>query len=61
LRGRKFRIGSMQLSIEAIIILVIAIVLLGLGIAFIKTFFGKGADALAGSFDPIAEHWRRER
>jgi hypothetical protein len=46
----------MQLSIEAIIILVIAIVLLGLGIGFIKNFFGKGTDALAGSFDPIAEH-----
>ena len=45
----------MQLSIEAIIVLVIAIVLLGLGIAFIKNFFGKGSDALLGSFDPINE------
>jgi hypothetical protein len=49
------RKGSMQLSIEAIIILVIAIVLLGLGIAFIKGFFGKGTDALLGSFDAVSE------
>jgi hypothetical protein len=46
----------MQLSIEAIIILVIAIVLLGLGIAFIKNFFAKGSAGLEGAFDPIAEH-----
>jgi hypothetical protein len=49
------RKGSMQLSIEAIIILVIAIVLLGLGIAFIKGFFGKGSDALLGKFEPLKE------
>jgi hypothetical protein len=45
----------MQLSIEAIIILVIAIVLLGLGIAFIKGFFGKGSEALLGKFEPLKE------
>lgn len=45
----------MQLSIEAIIILVIAIVLLGLGIAFVKDFFGKGSNSLLGAFDTANE------
>lgn len=45
----------MQLSIEAIIVLVIAIVLLGLGIGFIKNFFGEGSEALLGKFEPLKE------
>lgn len=45
----------MQLSIEAIIVLVIAIVLLGLGVGFIKNFFGQGSDALLGKFTPLKE------
>ena len=49
----KSRKGSMQLSIEAIIILVIAIVLLGLGIAFIKNFFGKAQDPLGSQIDSL--------
>ncbi len=48
--GRK---GSMQLSIEAIIILVIAMVLLGLGISFIRTFFAQGEETLMQPFDAI--------
>jgi hypothetical protein len=43
----------MQLSIEAIIILVIAIVLLGLGIAFIKNFFGQAATPLEGQLGSL--------
>lgn len=54
-RGGRTRKGSMQLSIEAIIILVIAIVLLGLGVAFIKNFFGEGEEALLGKFRPLKE------
>ncbi|HIH24500.1 TPA: hypothetical protein HA251_05685 [Candidatus Woesearchaeota archaeon] len=45
--------GSMQLSIEAIIILVIAMVLLGLGIAFISGFFKTGTTKLMEPFDDI--------
>lgn len=47
------RKGSMQLSIEAIIILVIAMVLLGLGIAFIQGFFKTGEQKLLEPFDAI--------
>jgi hypothetical protein len=47
------RKGSMQLSIEAIIILVIAMVLLGLGIAFITGFFRTGTQKLMEPFDDI--------
>jgi hypothetical protein len=43
----------MQLSIEAIIILVIAMVLLGLGIAFISGFFKEGTTKLQEPFDAI--------
>jgi hypothetical protein len=43
----------MQLSIEAIIVLVIAMVLLGLGIGFIQDFFGKGQSTLIKAFDPL--------
>lgn len=45
----------MQLSIEAIIVLVIAIVLLGLGIGFIRSFFTQGESGLGEYFDPIQE------
>ncbi|MBR9700247.1 hypothetical protein GOV11_00065 [Candidatus Woesearchaeota archaeon] len=47
------RRGSMQLSIEAIIILVIAMVLLGLAIAFIQNFFKTGTDKLQEPFDAL--------
>lgn len=53
MRGGSGRKGSMQLSIEAIIILVIAMVLLGLGIAFIQNFFKTGTDKLTEPFDAI--------
>lgn len=43
----------MQLSIEAIIILVIAMVLLGLGIAFIQGFFKIGTQKLEEPFSDI--------
>jgi hypothetical protein len=43
----------MQLSIEAIIILVIAMVLLGLGIAFINGFFKQGTSKLQEPFDAL--------
>lgn len=46
--------GSMQLSIEAIIILVIAMVLLGLGIAFISGFFKTGTSKLMEPFDAMS-------
>jgi len=47
------RKGSMQLSIEAIIILVIAMVLLGLGISFIQGFFKQAREKTGEAFDPI--------
>ncbi len=47
------RKGSMQLSIEAIIVLVIAMVLLGLGIAFIQGFFKTGTSKLTEPFNAI--------
>jgi hypothetical protein len=43
----------MQLSIEAIIVLVIAIVLLGVGIAFIKNFFEKASNPLEGQLESL--------
>ena len=43
----------MQLSIEAIIVLVIAMVLLGLGLTFVRGFFKTGTDKLQEPFDAI--------
>ncbi len=43
--------GSLELSINAIVILVLAITLLGLGLTFIRGLFGKATDKLGGFVD----------
>jgi len=47
------RKGSMELGIQVIVILVIAMVILGLGIGFIRGFFTKGTESLSGAFDLV--------
>jgi len=43
--------ASLQLSIEAIVIIILAITLLGLGLTFMRQFIGKGSESLASVFD----------
>ncbi len=47
----KSKKGSLELSINAIVILVLAITLLGLGLTFIRGLFGKATDKLGGFVD----------
>lgn len=48
---RCFKRGSLSLSINAIVMLVLAIMMLGLGIAFMKGMLGKGSSKVAGAID----------
>lgn len=43
--------AAMELGISTVVMLVIAIVIIGGGIAFIRGFFGKGTDSLTGAFE----------
>lgn len=45
--------GSLNLSIQAIVILVMAMALLGLGLSFIRVLFDKGGAKLVGEIDNI--------
>ena len=42
--------AAMELGISTVVMLVIAIVIIGAGIAFIRGFFGTGTDTLVGAF-----------
>ena len=43
--------GDLGLSIQAIVVIILAITLLGLGLTFVRNFFGKGAEGLGTVFD----------
>lgn len=43
--------AAMELGISTVVMLVIAIVIIGGGIAFIRGFFGQGTDTLTGAFE----------
>ena len=43
--------GDLGLSIQAIVVIILAITLLGLGLTFVRQFFGKGAEGLGTVFD----------
>src|SRR3989338_5413932 len=47
----KMKKGSLQLSINMIIIIILAIVLLGLSLSFMKDFMGRGAEQFIGAID----------
>ena len=48
---RRSRKGSMELGVNAIVILIIALAILGLGIAFITNLFRSGSDKLGSIID----------
>lgn len=48
---KKNKKGSLQLSINAIVVLVLAITMLGLGISFTKNMFGKLGDQMLDGID----------
>ncbi|MBS3142696.1 hypothetical protein J4464_04905 [Candidatus Woesearchaeota archaeon] len=43
--------ADLGLSIQAIVIIILAITLLGLGLTFVRQFIGKGSESLSGIFD----------
>jgi hypothetical protein len=43
--------GAMELGISTVVMLVIAIVIIGAGIVFIRSFFGTGTETLIGAFE----------
>ena len=51
--------GSLQLSINAIVILILAITMLGLGLSFIKGIFGGTVEKLKGIEKQLAEEERK--
>ena len=52
--------GSLQLSINAIVILILAITMLGLGLSFIKGIFGGTVEKLKGIQTQLAEEERKQ-
>ena len=63
LRNKRFhkhlKLGSLQLSIEAIVVLIIAITVLGLGLSFVKTLFGGTFEKLSGISEQLGEEDKR--
>lgn len=57
---RRKKKGALQLSINAIVILILAITMLGLGLAFIKGLFGGTVEKLKGMTEQIEESERIE-
>ncbi len=57
---RRKKKGALQLSINAIVILILAITMLGLGLAFIKGLFGGTVEKLKGMTEQIEESERNE-
>jgi len=56
-RGRK---ASLEISITAVVVLIIAIVMLGLALGFIRNFFGGTVKQLEGITDTLDEQTRIE-
>lgn len=51
---KKSKRGSLSLSINAIVVLILAITMLGLGLAFMTTMFDRATRGLADSFDQLS-------
>ena len=51
--------GALELSITAIVVLIIAITVLGLAIFFIKNLFGESTELLTGQLAKIKEQLRK--
>ena len=52
--------AALELSITAIVVLIIAITVLGLAIGFIKNLFGEGQKTITSQFESIKENLREE-
>jgi len=52
--------AALELSITAIVVLIIAITVLGLAIGFIKNLFGEGTKTITMQFESIKEELREE-
>lgn len=52
--------AALELSITAIVVLIIAITVLGLGIGFIKKLFGAGTEQIAGELSKIKEQIKEQ-
>ena len=52
--------ASLEISIQAIVIIVLAMTLLGLGLGFIKNMFGSITDLTRATFDKIADQLQRD-
>ncbi len=47
--------GALNLGISTVVVLVIAMVVIGAGVSFIRTFFAEGTDSLIGAFDSVQD------
>ncbi len=56
---KRTKSGSLQLSIEAIVVLIIAITVLGLGLSFVKSLFGGTMNKLTSISDSLGEEDKR--
>ena len=45
--------AALNLGISTVVVLVIAMVVIGAGVSFIRTFFGAGTDSLLGAFEGV--------
>lgn len=52
--------ASLEISIQAIVIVVLAMTLLGLGLGFVKNLFGSIGDISRATFDKIADQLNRD-
>lgn len=52
--------GSLEISIQAIVIVVLAMTVLGLGLGFIKGMFGDITTVSRGTFDKIADQLQKD-
>lgn len=57
---RRNKKGALELSINAVVILILAITMLGLGLAFIKGLFGGTVEKLRGIEKQLSEEERKE-
>ena len=47
--------GALNLGISTVVVMVIAMVVIGAGVSFIRTFFTAGTDGLIGAFDGVGD------
>src|SRR3989344_3134505 len=58
--GRFNNRGALELSITAIVVLIIAITVLSLGVGFIKKQFGAGTELVEGQFSEIKQKLKEQ-